>query len=138
MSDRTPSYLRPSDTFVPRHVGPTPAEVESIVVDEDSGTMDVAVSEDNLAQAIGRSGQNVRLASDLTGWTINVMSTEEAAEKHDAESGQIIQVFVEQLDIDEEVAEILAEEGFTSLEEVAYVPLEEMMAIDGFDEEISE
>jgi N utilization substance protein A len=115
-----------------------PAEVESIVVEEDSKVMDVAVSADNLAQAIGRSGQNVRLASELTGWTINVMSTDEAADKHEAEAGQIIQVFVEQLDIDEEVAEILAEEGFTSLEEVAYVPLEEMMNIDGFDEEISE
>ena len=115
-----------------------PAEVESIVVDEDSGTMDVAVSEDNLAQAIGRSGQNVRLASELTQWTINVMSLEEAAEKHDAESGQVIQVFVEQLDVDEEVAEILVEEGFTTLEEVAYVPLEEISAIEGFDEEIAE
>jgi N utilization substance protein A len=115
-----------------------PAEVESIVVEEDSRVMDVAVSADNLAQAIGRSGQNVRLASELTGWTINVMSTDEAADKHEAEAGQIIQVFVTQLDIDEDVAEILAEEGFTSLEEVAYVPLEEMMSIDGFDEEISE
>lgn len=115
-----------------------PAEVESIVVDEDSGTMDVAVSEDNLAQAIGRSGQNVRLASELTQWTINVMSIEEAAEKHEAEAGQTISVFVEQLDVDEEVAEILVEEGFTSLEEVAYVPLEEMMGIEGFDEDIAE
>ena len=115
-----------------------PAEVESIVVDEDSGTMDVAVSEDNLAQAIGRSGQNVRLASELTQWTINVMSLEEAAEKHDAEAGQVIQLFVEQLDVDEEVAEILVEEGFTTLEEVAYVPLEEMTSIEGFDEDIAE
>jgi N utilization substance protein A len=115
-----------------------PAEVESIVVEEDTQVMDVAVSADNLAQAIGRSGQNVRLASELTGWTINVMSTDDAADKHEAEAGQIIQVFVTQLDIDEDVAEILAEEGFTSLEEVAYVPLEEMMSIDGFDEEISE
>ncbi len=115
-----------------------PAEVESIVVDEDKGTMDVAVSEDNLAQAIGRSGQNVRLASELTQWTINVMSTAEAAEKHEAEAGQVIGVFCEQLDVDEEVAEILVEEGFTSLEEVAYVPLEEMMAIEGFDEDIAE
>src|SRR5210317_1906311 len=115
-----------------------PAEVESIVVDEDSGTMDVAVSEDNLAQAIGRSGQNVRLASELTEWTINVMSLEEAADKHEAEAGQVIQVFVEQLDIDEDVAEILVEEGFTTLEEVAYVPLEEMTSIDGFDEDIAE
>ncbi len=115
-----------------------PAEVESIVVDEDSGTMDVAVSEDNLAQAIGRSGQNVRLASELTGWTINVMSLEDAAAKHEAEAGQIITVFCEALDIDEEVAEILVEEGFTTLEEVAYVPLEEMTAIEGFDEDIAE
>ena len=116
----------------------SPAEVESIVVDEDTHTMDVAVSEDNLAQAIGRSGQNVRLASELTGWMINVMSTDEAQEKQEAEVGQVLQLFVEQLDVDEEVAEVLVEEGFTTLEEVAYVPLEEMMAIEGFDEEISE
>jgi N utilization substance protein A len=116
----------------------SPAEVESIVVDEDAHTMDVAVSEDNLAQAIGRGGQNVRLASELTGWTINVMSSEEAQEKQEAEVGQIIQLFVEHLDVDEEVAEVLVEEGFTTLEEVAYVPLEEMMSIEGFDEEISE
>ncbi len=116
----------------------SPAEVESIVVDEDSGTMDVAVSEDNLAQAIGRSGQNVRLAAELTGWTINVMSTEEAAEKHDAEAGQVIGLYMDSLDVDEEVAEILVEEGFTTVEEVAYVPLEEMMAIEGFDEDIAE
>ena len=116
----------------------SPAEVESIVVDEDGHTMDVAVSEDNLAQSIGRSGQNVRLASELTGWTINVMSNEEAAEKHEAEAGQIIQMFMDKLDIDEDVAEILVEEGFTTLEEVAYVPLDEMMAIEGFDEDIAE
>lgn len=116
----------------------SPAEVESIVVDEDSNTMEVAVAADNLAQAIGRSGQNVRLASELTGWTINVMSTEEAAEKHEAEAGEVIQMFVEQLDIDDEVAEILVEEGFTTLEEVAYVPLDEMTAIEGFDEDIAE
>jgi N utilization substance protein A len=116
----------------------SPAEVESIVVDEDAHTMDVAVSEDNLAQAIGRGGQNVRLASELTGWTINVMSSDEAQEKQEAEAGQIIQLFVEHLDVDEEVAEVLVEEGFTTLEEVAYVPLEEMMSIEGFDEEISE
>ncbi len=115
-----------------------PAEVESIVVDEDNETMDVAVSEDNLAQAIGRGGQNVRLAGELTGWTINVMSTNEAAEKHEAEDGKIIQVFVDGLDLSDEIAEILVEEGFTSIEEVAYVPLEEMMAIEGFDEEIAE
>jgi N utilization substance protein A len=116
----------------------SPAEVESIVVDEDSNTMDVAVSEDNLAQAIGRAGQNVRLAAELTKWTINVMSTDEAADKHEAEAGEVIKVFCEQLDIDEDVADILVEEGFTTLEEVAYVPLEEMTAIEGFDEEIAE
>ncbi len=116
----------------------SPAEVESIVVDEDAHAMDVAVSEDNLAQAIGRSGQNVRLASELTGWTINVMSNEQAVEKHEAEAGQIIQMFMDQLDIDEEVAEILVDEGFTTLEEVAYVPLDEMLSIEGFDEDIAE
>ena len=116
----------------------SPAEVESIVVDEDTRTMDVAVDEDNLAQAIGRSGQNVRLASELTGWSINVMSTDEAAEKHEQEAGAVINTFCEQLDVDQEVAEILVEEGFTTLEEVAYVPLEEMAGIEGFDEEIAE
>jgi N utilization substance protein A len=115
-----------------------PAEVESIVVDEDSRTMDVAVSEDNLAQAIGRGGQNVRLAGELTGWTINVMSTDEAASKHEQEAGAVIGIFVEALDVDEEVAEILVEEGFTTLEEVAYVPLEEMSSIEGFDDDIAE
>ena len=116
----------------------SPAEVESIVVDEDGHTMDVAVSEDNLAQAIGRSGQNVRLASELTGWTINVMSNEQAAEKHEAEAGQVIQAFMDHLDIDEDVADILVEEGFTTLDEVAYVPLDEMTAIEGFDEDIAQ
>ena len=115
----------------------SPAEVESIVVDEDSATMDVAVSEDNLAQAIGRSGQNVRLASELTGWTINVMSLEDAADKHEAEAGEVNKLFMQKLDIDEDVAEILVEEGFTTLEEVAYVQLEEMTAIEGFDADIA-
>ncbi len=115
-----------------------PAEVESIVVDEDTHTMDVGVAEDNLAQAIGRAGQNVRLASELTSWTINVMSVEEMAAKHEQESGQVIESFMESLDIDEDVAEVLVEEGFTTLEEVAYVPLEEMMAIEGFDEDIAQ
>ncbi|NKI19086.1 transcription termination/antitermination protein NusA [Spongiibacter sp. KMU-166] len=115
-----------------------PAEVESIVVDEDTHTMDVGVADDNLAQAIGRAGQNVRLASELTGWTINVMSIEEMAEKHEQESGQIIELFMNSLDIDEDVAEVLVEEGFTTLEEVAYVPMEEMMAIEGFDEDIAQ
>lgn len=116
----------------------SPAEVESIVVDEDSDTMEVAVAEDNLAQAIGRGGQNVRLASDLTGWTINVMSTDEAVERQEAEAVEIIETFMNALDVDEDVAVVLVEEGFATLEEVAYVPLEEMMGIEGFDEEISE
>lgn len=116
----------------------SPAEVESIVVDEDSNTMEVAVAEDNLAQAIGRGGQNVRLASDLTGWTINVMSTDEAVERQEAEAVEIIETFMNALDVDEDVAVVLVEEGFTTLEEVAYIPLEEMMGIEGFDEAISE
>ena len=129
--------------FTPRMIEGRRARIEQIChgfIDEasDSGTMDVAVSEDNLAQAIGRSGQNVRLASELTGWTINVMSKEEAADKHEAEAGQVIQLFMDQLDIDEDVAEILVEEGFTTLEEVAYVPLQEMTAIEGFDADIAE
>lgn len=115
-----------------------PAEVESIVVDEDTASMDVAVAEDNLAQAIGRSGQNVRLASELTGWTINVMSMEDAADKNDAEAGSFIDDFMKHLDVDEDVAVVLVEEGFTTLEEVAYVPLEEMLAIDGFDQDIAD
>src|SRR5690606_27026492 len=115
-----------------------PAEVESIIVDEDTHTMDVAVAEDNLAQAIGRGGQNVRLASDLTGWAINVMSTEDMAAKHQQESGQIITTFMTSLDVDEDIASVLVDEGFTSLEEVAYVPLEELMSIEGFDRDIAE
>jgi N utilization substance protein A len=115
-----------------------PAEVESIVVDEDTHTMDVAVAEDNLAQSIGRGGQNVRLASELTGWSINVMSTDEMAAKHQQESGQLTEMFTQALDVDEDVAAVLAEEGFTSLEEVAYVPLDELMGIEGFDRDIAE
>jgi N utilization substance protein A len=116
----------------------SPAEVESIVVDEESNVMDVAVAEDNLAQAIGRGGQNVRLASELTGWAINVMSVDEAVEKQEAEAGQVIQTFMAQLDVDEDVAGILVDEGFTTLEEVAYVPIDEMTSINGFDDEIAE
>ena len=115
-----------------------PAEVESIVVDEDSRTMDVAVADDNLAQAIGRNGQNVRLASALTGWIINVMSTEDANLKQEEEAGKVMQMFIDSLEVDEDVGLVLVEEGFTSLEEVAYVPLEEMVAIEGFDEDIAE
>lgn len=114
-----------------------PAEVASIVMDEDSHTMDVAVEEDNLAQAIGRSGQNVRLSAELTGWAINVMSVEDARNKQQQESSGFISIFMEALDIDEDVAELLVSEGFTSLEEVAYVPIDELLNIDGFDEEIA-
>src|SRR5690606_27940794 len=116
----------------------SPAEIESIVVDEDAGSMDVAVNEDNLAMAIGRGGQNVRLACELTEWDINVMSVEEWQSKQQAESGSYIQVFMNALDVDEDVAAVLVEEGFTTLEEVAYVPLEEMLSIEGFDEDIAE
>jgi N utilization substance protein A len=116
----------------------SPAEVQSIVVDEDTRSMDIAVSEDNLALSIGRNGQNVRLASELTGWNLNLMTEEEAAAKNEQESGVLVEGFMTQLDVDEEVAIVLVEEGFTSVEEVAYVPVEEMMAIDGFDEEIVE
>jgi len=115
-----------------------PAEVESIVVDEDSSSMDVAVSESSLAMAIGRNGQNVRLASELTGWKINVMTTDEAQGKQEQESLTLIELLKSKLDIDEDVAAVLVEEGFTSLEEVAYVPLEEMAGIEGFDEDLSE
>ena len=116
----------------------SPAEVASIIMDEDSHTMDVAVEEDNLAQAIGRNGQNVRLSSELTGWTINVMSEEEAAEKQQQESVGLIEMFMSKLDVDDETAEVLVSEGFTSLEEIAYVPMDEILAIEGFDEEIAE
>ena len=115
-----------------------PAEVESVVVDEDQHVMDVAVAEENLAQSIGRSGQNVRLATDMTGWKINVMTVDDLNNKQVEESGDIVEKFVEKLDVDEDVANVLVEEGFTTLEEVAYVPLEEMAGIDGFDEEIAE
>jgi len=113
-----------------------PAEVESIVMDEERHAMDLAVAEDNLAQAIGRGGQNVRLASELTGWTINVMSVEEMEARQEQEVGQVLDLFMERLDVDEDVAEILAEEGFGSLEDIAYIPEEEMLAIEGFDQEI--
>jgi N utilization substance protein A len=116
----------------------SPAEIESIVVDEDARSMDVAVAEDGLAQAIGRGGQNVRLASELTQWEINVMSTKQWGEKQQQEVGSVKNVFMQALDIDEDVADVLVDEGFTSLEEVAYVPLEEFLAIEGFDEDIAE
>ncbi len=113
-----------------------PAEVASIVVDEDAHSMDVAVAQENLAMAIGRGGQNVRLASLLTGWTLNVMSAEQAVAKQEEESSGITEIFSEHLDIDDEFAQMLVQEGFTSLEEVAYVPLEEMLEIEGLDEDI--
>ncbi|MFC2973403.1 transcription termination factor NusA [Azotobacter bryophylli] len=113
-----------------------PAEVAAIIVDEDAHAMDVAVAEDNLAQAIGRGGQNVRLASQLTGWTLNVMTEADIQAKQQAETGDILRSFVEELEVDEELAQVLVEEGFTSLEEIAYVPMEEMLGIEGFDEEI--
>src|SRR5574343_1394407 len=109
-----------------------PANVQSIVVDEEKHAMDVVVDEENLAIAIGRGGQNVRLASDLTGWRINIMSAEESAQKQAEETTTIRALFMEKLDVDEEIADILIEEGFTSLEEVAYVPLQEMLEIEGF------
>jgi N utilization substance protein A len=112
-----------------------PANVQSIVVDEEKHAMDVVVDEENLAIAIGRGGQNVRLASELTGWRINIMTAEESAAKQAEESDGIRRLFVERLDVDEEVADILIAEGFTSLEEVAYVPLQEMLEIDSFDED---
>ncbi|VXC14558.1 MULTISPECIES: transcription termination factor NusA [unclassified Pseudomonas] len=114
----------------------SPAEVAAIIVDEDAHAMDIAVGEDNLAQAIGRGGQNVRLASQLTGWTLNVMTEADIQAKQQAETGDIMQSFVDELEVDEELAQVLVEEGFTSLEEIAYVPMEEMLSIDGFDEEI--
>ena len=115
-----------------------PAEVVSIVVDEETHSMDIAVSEDNLAQAIGRGGQNVKLASELTGWVLNIMTEEEASEKQEQESGAVVTEFMDKLDVDEDVAIVLVEEGFSSLEEIAYVPIDEMVDIEGFDIDIVE
>ena len=115
-----------------------PAEVASIIVDEDKNTMDIAVEEDNLAMAIGRSGQNIRLASQLTGWELNVMTVADMNEKHQAENDKVLSLFVDKLDLDEDFATMLCEEGFTSLEEIAYVPVAEMLEIDGMDEDIVE
>lgn len=113
-----------------------PAEVASIVVDEDTHTMDIAVKADQLSQAIGRHGQNVRLASELTGWTLNVMTQEEAEAKSTAEGEKVLKLFADKLNIDMNVAQVLVEEGFSSLEEVAYVPVQELLDIDGFDAEM--
>ena len=112
-----------------------PAEVVSIVVDEEAHAMDVVVDENNLAIAIGRNGQNVKLASELTGWTINLMSEQESAEKTAQEQQGLRALFMAKLDVDEELADILIDEGFSSLEEVAYVPLNEMLEIEAFDED---
>ncbi|GAB4297061.1 MAG: transcription termination factor NusA [Thiohalomonadaceae bacterium] len=116
----------------------SPAEVVSIVMDEESHTMDIAVEEAQLAQAIGRNGQNVRLATELTGWNLNVMSESQAEEKSEEEAQALVKLFMEQLDVDEEVAAILVQEGFSSIEEVAYVPVQEMLEIEEFDEAIVE
>jgi transcription termination/antitermination protein NusA len=112
-----------------------PAEVSKITVDEESHSMDVVVEEENLAQAIGRTGQNVRLASEMTGWELNIMTEEESQKKNEEEFATIRALFMDKLDVDEEVANILIEEGFGSLEEIAYVPITEMMEIESFDED---
>jgi len=112
-----------------------PAEVSSIVVDEDKHSMDLVVVEDQLAQAIGRNGQNIRLASELTGWELNILTEEESDQKNKEEYTSASQLFIEKLDVDEDVADILVQEGFSSIEEVAYVPLEEMVQIEAFDED---
>jgi transcription termination/antitermination protein NusA len=111
-----------------------PAEVSRITVDEEKHSMDIVVEEENLAQAIGRNGQNVRLAADLTGWELNIMTLEESEKKTEEESTRVRSIFMEKLDVDEEVADILVQEGFSTLEEVAYVPLNEMLEIESFDE----
>lgn len=113
-----------------------PAEVASIVVDEDTRTMDLAVKNDQLSQAIGRHGQNVKLASELSGWKLNVMTEEEAHAKSAEEGGKILKLFQEKLGVDEDVAEVLTNEGFSSLEEIAYVPIQELLDVDGFDQAI--
>ncbi len=116
----------------------SPAEVSSIVVDEDAHSMDVVVEEEQLALAIGRGGQNVRLASELTGWTLNILTVDQAAQKNQEEFAGVSRLFMEKLDVDEEVAEILVQEGFSTLEEIAYVPLAEMNQIEAFDEDTVE
>jgi N utilization substance protein A len=114
----------------------SPAEVQSIVVDEEAHSMDIAVAEDKLSQAIGRGGQNIRLASQLTGWELNVMTESDAEAKSETESRSLVETFMKQLDVDENVANILVQEGFSTVEEVAYVPAGELAAIEEFDEDI--
>ncbi|MBU1663876.1 MAG: transcription termination factor NusA [Gammaproteobacteria bacterium] len=113
----------------------SPAQISSIVMDEDKHAMDVAVDPDQVDVAIGRYGQNVRLAAELTGWEINILSVDEAEQKHEQEASGIREMFMEKLDVDEDVAEVLVQEGFSTLEEVAYVPLAEMLEIESFDED---
>ncbi|QYK00496.1 transcription termination factor NusA [Shewanella psychrotolerans] len=115
-----------------------PADVASIIVDEDNHSMDIAVEADSLAQAIGRNGQNVRLATQLSGWELNVMTVADMQAKHQAESAKVVNLFVTSLDVDEDFAQVLADEGFTSLEEIAYVPESELLDIEGFDEDVVE
>ena len=114
----------------------SPAEVVSIVVDEDAHSMDIAVEEDKLSQAIGRGGQNIRLASELSGWELNVMTAEDAEQKSETETRELIEMFSSQLDVDEEIGLILVQEGFSTIEEVAYVPTAELVTIEEFDEDI--
>ncbi len=114
----------------------SPAEVTSIVVDEEAHSMDIAVEEDKLSQAIGRGGQNIRLASELSGWELNVMTEAAAEEKSEQESRELLELFMKQLDVDEQVALILVQEGFSSIEEVAYVPAAELLGIEEFDQQI--
>jgi N utilization substance protein A len=114
----------------------SPAEVLSIVVDEDSHSMDIAVAEDKLSQAIGRGGQNIRLASQLSGWELNVMTESDAEAKSESESQKLVQNFMKQLDVDQDVATILVQEGFSTIEELAYVPVSELANISEFDEEM--
>ncbi|ABZ77695.1 NusA antitermination factor [Shewanella halifaxensis HAW-EB4] len=115
-----------------------PADVASIIVDEDNHSMDIAVEADSLAQAIGRNGQNIRLATQLSGWELNVMTVDDMKAKHQAESVKVVNLFIQALDVDEDFAQLLSDEGFTSLEEIAYVPESELLEIDGFDEDIVE
>lgn len=114
-----------------------PAEVASIVVDEETHSMDISVKEEQLAQAIGRGGQNVRLASELTGWTLNVMSEADMAKKHESEAAKVKKQFMEKLDVDEAVAEVLVQEGFNNLEQLAYIADDELSKIEGFDEKLA-
>jgi len=115
-----------------------PAEVQSIIVDEDKHSMDIAVAEDKLSQAIGRGGQNVRLASKLTGWDLKVMTQDQVAAKSEAEQEAALKLFMEKLEVDQEIANILVQEGFSTVEEIAYVPTGELLAVEGFDEDIVE